>query len=219
MRSKLVMCLLSAAGATILFSSVTAFAAPVADPGVILPDNSWLWSGVQEDMADKSVPNNVTSPFYTEGSGGTFDTFAVVLDPSSTTTFEPPTLRNLGEGYTLTNQGFLTGTSAWYAVATGPAVSVLDLQVAFNGVAVPSTVKFDWLAFKNGNLVDAWIVTGTNGSFSWEPIKGVAPSSITIPGVGEGPHLVPLPAAAWMGFSLLGGIGAVARWRRKPKEL
>ena len=68
----------------------------------------------------------------------------------------------------------------------------------------PGTLRVDW----NGTDYISYVVVHDAGNY-W------VVDNILTDATGIGVPAVPLPAAAWLGFALLGGLGAVRRLRRR----
>ena len=68
----------------------------------------------------------------------------------------------------------------------------------------PDTLRVDW----NGTDNISYVIVHDRGNFWLVDDIQTDATGITVPAV-------PLPAAAWLGFALLGGLGAVRRLRRR----
>ena len=155
------------------------------------------FTSVQIELAQGTATENVS--FETQASGGTFDPIS-----------------------NLSKAGWTEAGHLNSAIAVGPSTNYLAFHVNFpSNFSDPAT---------NGAILYAQVFNGTHlleaVDYTWQNQAGqgthwiktmdtTSPNAFWPTAAGLQASPVPLPAAAWLGFSMLTGMGLVAKLRKR----
>ena len=160
----------------------------------------------------------LVGPDASTDTSGTFN--AIRIEWISGSLFEVPGVQNLSAGWSY------IGGNDKIALATGPAVSALNLTVNFASASLEPAV-YDFQAYLNGGCVDAWTMyLDSNGSWNdqvYTPANGSgyvswgSPYYVAIPNeFTEVSSAVPEPVSMiFFGTGLVGVCGYLARRRNR----
>jgi len=100
-------------------------------------------------------------------------------------------------------------------IDSSDTLTVVGQDVEVTNVAPASALFFNVDGKVVMVQVEGFQLTNGGGAMSGDVLAEFS----VVDAPAEAPNVVPLPAAAWMGMSLLGVIGGVRRLRRKPEAL